>query len=81
MAQKKRKSAEKDHDKDKNKPKVPDGETLPSLREKWHAHAVIKTGSANSCRYCGEQYNTPRATMAHTDTEHWNVFIEEYRNA
>jgi hypothetical protein len=80
MSKKKRKIGDKDQGKEKNKPEVPDGDTLPSLREKWHAHAVIKNGSANSCRYCGDQYNTPRATMAHADAEHISVFIEEYRD-
>lgn len=78
MARKKRRSADKEHDKDKNKPKVQDEETLETLRERWHADAVIGSGRYNSCRYCGELSDSRKDTINHLDNEHWWLF-EEYR--
>lgn len=78
MVRNKRRSAEKEHGRDKNKPNVQDEETLETLRERWHAHAVIGFGHYNSCRYCGELSDSRKDITNHLDNEHWWIF-EEYR--
>lgn len=78
MVRKKRRSADKGHDKDKNKSKVQDEETLETLHERWHAHAVIGLGRYNSCRYCGELFDSRKDLINHLDKDHYWLF-EEYR--
>jgi hypothetical protein len=78
MIRKKRRKGENEHDKDKNKPKLQDEETLETLRKRWHTHAVMESGRYNSCKYCGELCDSQKDIINHLDNEHWWLF-EEYR--